>query len=160
MGEFTFRVRISTRHSRGYSPVLKDSLMTKLGKPEKQTFRSRRTAISRGAVFKGFIDGPQANTMDARSTNVPPPISVISSVARESIGVVVRKPFINGVHRREDRMWNHITGEYMADHQMRWLVKKRAQYDIKMVLSGATVEFFASYGGKLMKSEDVSIEYA
>lgn len=37
---------------------------------------------------------------------------------------------------------------------------KRAQYDIKMVLSGATVEFSASYGGKLMKSEDVSIEYA
>ncbi|KAK8078894.1 hypothetical protein PG994_002701 [Apiospora phragmitis] len=137
------------------------------------TGMKQRTAISCGAIFKGFNDGPNARMMDGQPFGIQRPIAIVSSVARESIGIVVRRVFIEGLHDVQDKEWDEVRGKYMAGNQMYWLVKKddhkpsttgtigkQADFNIKMVPSGATVEFSAFYDGKLMKSQDVDVEYA
>ncbi|KAL2700367.1 hypothetical protein AAEP93_008890 [Penicillium crustosum] len=76
---------------------------------------SPRTAICRGAVFKGFIDGPGA----VHST-----LSIGSTIARQSLGVAMAQEFKKGVHRKKYKYCDPVTGDWMARGQMWWYLHK------------------------------------
>ncbi|KAM7191752.1 actin-like ATPase domain containing protein [Rhypophila sp. PSN 637] len=76
-----------------------------------------RTAICRGAVIKGFLDGSSAQG-DAL------PISVTSTISRSNIGMVVSQVFNSGIHAESDKYWDSEEGHYRANNQMDWYVKK------------------------------------
>ncbi|CAI7672409.1 unnamed protein product [Penicillium discolor] len=77
---------------------------------------SPRTAICRGAVFKGFIDGPRGA---AHST-----LSIGSTIARQSLGVTMSVEFEEGVHKQKDKYRDRVTGVWMARNQMQWYLYK------------------------------------
>jgi hypothetical protein len=90
----------------------------------------RRTAICRGAIFKGFLDGSSivAGGGPAAKLALPPnlasPVSVVSTIARVSLGVEYCNPFQEGVHRECDRYWDKNEKVYMARGQMMWYLRK------------------------------------
>ncbi|KAF3006148.1 hypothetical protein E8E14_006718 [Neopestalotiopsis sp. 37M] len=222
----------------GSSAYLREYLSSKY-KPQQieilqSSGRKPRTAICRGAIFKGFIDGPNSN--DEKGFTVIRPVQVVSSVARQSMGLVMRRDFLEGIHEEKDRVWRADEGRYCATNQMEWLIKKgdhvqnsqpvtyrcseiwgpsakdnltlsiqfcqcqadrppqrktdlvqalcridcridvpyqsledyhapngnilkKAAFDIKVVPSGATVEFSVFHSGKLLGSRDVEVEF-
>lgn len=71
-----------------------------------------RTAICRGAVIKGFLEGGAAT------------ISVTSTVSRSNIGVKSDAKFDSGKHNKSDKYWDSQEGLYKARNQMDWYVKK------------------------------------
>ncbi|OQD94825.1 hypothetical protein PENSOL_c023G03038 [Penicillium solitum] len=77
---------------------------------------SPRTAICRGAVFKGFIDGPRGA---AHST-----LSIGSTIARQILGVTMSVEFEEGVHKQKDKYRDRVTGVWMARNQMQWYLYK------------------------------------
>ncbi|VUC25098.1 unnamed protein product [Clonostachys rosea] len=80
-----------------------------------------RSAICRGAVYKGFMDRLNGNP-DGLSARAH--MSVVSTIARLSLGIEICVPFVTGVHREEDKIWSSLEGQYKAGHQMRWYLKK------------------------------------
>lgn len=52
------------------------------------------------------------------------PVRVVSTVARQSIGMVTRETFIEGVHEECDRIWGKLEGCCLAGNQMQWLIQK------------------------------------
>ncbi|KAI4264735.1 MAG: hypothetical protein L6R42_000173 [Xanthoria sp. 1 TBL-2021] len=85
-----------------------------------------RTAICRGAIFKGFLDAPsteQANK-EAPNISVRSKVSVVSTIARLSLGVAFDEDFEEGKHRPEDRYRNKLEGVWRARNQMEWYVRK------------------------------------
>ena len=86
-----------------------------------------RTAICPGAVFKGFLDLPQtlgSATDTMHLAHVKSPLSVISTVARQSIGMLYWAEFIEGVHSVLDKIRDENEGIYRADNQTRWYLRK------------------------------------
>ncbi|KAM7215780.1 hypothetical protein V8F06_008803 [Rhypophila decipiens] len=83
-----------------------------------------RTAICRGAVIKGFLDGGGGSSPDAQGMINGPPISVTSTISRSNIGFVVRQYFDHRKHDIADRVWEPKEGLYKALNQMAWYVKK------------------------------------
>ena len=55
------------------------------------------------------------------------PVSVISTIARASLGVQYQMPFDEGKHREKDKAWNVCEGEYYAKGQMEWYLRKVRQ---------------------------------
>ena len=82
-----------------------------------------RTAICRGAVFKGFLDGV-ADEGGSKFDVDKSPISVTSTIARQSFGTAKWVPFIEGVHLDADKEWDDDEGEWKANNQMDWFLKK------------------------------------
>ncbi|KAL4869441.1 hypothetical protein BDV12DRAFT_208549 [Aspergillus spectabilis] len=80
----------------GSSPYLYDHL------------ESTRTAICRGAIFKGFLDGP----------------SVTETVIKPSLGVEYSPIFEEGVHKKKDKYLDSEEGVWRAKDQMEWYLKK------------------------------------
>lgn len=76
----------------------------------------RRTAICRGAVFKGFLE-EQDNQLGA-------PIMVASTVSRASYGVKFRTLFDPLSHLQEDREWDPHEGVWKAADQMNWYLQR------------------------------------
>ncbi|KAM7207415.1 hypothetical protein V8F20_002295 [Naviculisporaceae sp. PSN 640] len=72
-----------------------------------------RTAICRGAVIKGFLEGSN-----------PAPISVTSTISRTNIGIRAGSPFDSTKHNEADKYWCPILGEYRARNQMTWYLRK------------------------------------
>ncbi|KAI0883273.1 actin-like ATPase domain-containing protein [Annulohypoxylon maeteangense] len=112
----------------GSSPYLYEILRTKYTKQNIQVLQSGgirpRTAISRGAVFKGFINN-RANMDDARREKLPvPPIAVTSTISRANFGVEFLAPFEKGKHLEEDRVWDFDEDVWMARNQMHWYLKR------------------------------------
>lgn len=99
--------------------------------------RSRRTAICRGAIYKGFLEGPAtvATTVegdvynDRRIPNITSPVTVVSTIARTSLGVRFREFFEDGVHLEKDKFWDEDEGVWKAQNQMEWYLKKVRQPD-------------------------------
>ena len=52
------------------------------------------------------------------------PVSIISTIARASLGVIFRTAFVEGKHLEEDRVWNEDEGMYFATNQMSWYLRK------------------------------------
>ncbi|VUC36482.1 unnamed protein product [Clonostachys rosea] len=81
-----------------------------------------RTAICRGAIFKGFLERPTDNPNFPKTAMAP--MSVVSIIARSSLGVSYSELFQYGVHREEDKYLDESEGVWRAKNQMRWYLKK------------------------------------
>jgi hypothetical protein len=79
----------------------------------------RRTAICRGAIFKGFLEVPIGVDAPIYSS-----ISVVSTVARQSLGIMFRTPFEVGKHLECDKVWDETREIWLADEQMSWYLEK------------------------------------
>ncbi|KAL3474643.1 hypothetical protein BJX99DRAFT_231373 [Aspergillus californicus] len=106
----------------GSSPYLYEHLQAAYKKQKIEVLQSTgirpRTAICRGAIFKGFLDGPSAA---APTMN---PVSIISTIARQSLGIVYAPVFEDGTHEREDRYRDEKEGIWRANNQMQWYLQK------------------------------------
>ncbi|KAJ5782155.1 hypothetical protein N7457_003929 [Penicillium paradoxum] len=80
---------------------------------------SPRTAICRGAVFKGFIDGPGGAGRNTLNT-----LNIGSTIARQSLGTLMSLEFVEGVHREKDKYLDATTGGWRARNQIRWYLYK------------------------------------
>jgi hypothetical protein len=76
----------------------------------------RRTAICRGAVFKGFLE-EHDNQLGA-------PIMVTSTVSRASYGVKFQTDFDPLIHPLEDREWDKHEGVWKATNRMNWYLER------------------------------------
>ncbi|KAK9412833.1 putative Hsp70 family chaperone [Seiridium unicorne] len=106
----------------GASPYLRNHLQAQYMKQEIGVLQADgmrpRTAICRGAIFKGFLDAPSA------ASGAEALVSVVSTVARKNLGVSYQPIFEAGVHRRQDKIWDDNEGVWRADNQMRWYLRK------------------------------------
>ncbi|KAI1104918.1 actin-like ATPase domain-containing protein [Jackrogersella minutella] len=105
----------------GSSPYLYETLKTKYENQKISVLQSSgmkpRTAISRGAVFKGFLNANQAEPDNL-------PIAVMSTISRANFGNAFWTPFVEGRHLEVDRVWDSIEERWMADGQMHWYLRK------------------------------------
>ncbi|KAI1162283.1 actin-like ATPase domain-containing protein [Nemania serpens] len=106
----------------GASPYLYNHLKARYEKSNIEILQAAgirpRTAISRGAILKGFLDAP------SMAEGVLCPVSVASTIARRNIGVTVDALFREGVHKEKDREWDEDEGVWRAKSQMRYYLKK------------------------------------
>ncbi|KAK8078892.1 hypothetical protein PG994_002699 [Apiospora phragmitis] len=79
-----------------------------------------RTAICRGAVWKGFLDAVETPETVARNL----PVSIASTIARASYGASVHFPFDQDKHLAEDKVWDKEELTWKAKGQMMWFIKK------------------------------------
>jgi hypothetical protein len=52
------------------------------------------------------------------------PVTVVSTIARKSLGVCCREIFRQGVHLEEDKVWDMVEGIWRVDNQMKWYLLK------------------------------------
>ncbi|KAL6400259.1 hypothetical protein AUP68_15955 [Ilyonectria robusta] len=84
-----------------------------------------RTAICRGAVYKGFLDGKVTGANGNEGVaNIVAPIRVTSTISRASYGVMYRDKFDFNQHLKEDKVWSPEQCEWRADNQMAWFLKR------------------------------------
>lgn len=83
--------------------------------------RPRRTAICRGAVFKGFLSG---SGDVAHDNNIRSPIKVASTISRASFGNIYRTLWDDGNYLEEDKVWDSDEEVWRADNQMDWYIKR------------------------------------
>ena len=58
---------------------------------------------------------------------MPSSISVISTIARTSLGFKVQPSFKTGEHLETDKFWSEEEGRYLAKNQMSWYLRKVGQ---------------------------------
>lgn len=75
-------------------------------------------------MFKGFLDGPGSSTREDGTSKVRAPVNVVTTVARQSLGIEMRDIFEEGVHLKKDKKLDEVEGVYYAHKQMRWFLKK------------------------------------
>jgi hypothetical protein len=80
-----------------------------------------RTAICRGAVYKGFLDG-----LDKfhRGDGIEAPISITSAISRASYGIGYYEMFDSSKHSAIQKTWSENEKNWIADGKMRWYLKK------------------------------------
>ncbi|KAI1407357.1 actin-like ATPase domain-containing protein [Hypoxylon sp. FL1857] len=117
----------------GSSPYLYDHLVSRYERRKIRVLQSTgirpRTAICRGAIFKGFLDGPTQSTAEVAPGEKHLPkvnsgISVASTIARQSLGLVIAERFEAGRHLNEDRYYDKDEGYHFAGNQMQWFLEK------------------------------------
>ena len=52
------------------------------------------------------------------------PVTIISTMARASLGITYATPFKEGKHLEKDKYWNEDEGGHYADNQMSWYLHK------------------------------------
>lgn len=104
----------------GGSPYLYEVLKAKYGRAGINILQSTgmgpRTAICRGAVYKGFMEGAGGNV----DSNQPKMIAVTSTVSRLSLGISIRENFVEGKHLEADKAWDSDECVWKARNQMDW----------------------------------------
>ncbi|RYP67404.1 hypothetical protein DL770_008631 [Monosporascus sp. CRB-9-2] len=104
---------LKARHARANISVLQSGGM----KP--------RTAICRGAVFKGFLDGMGGgNETQLNAHMVAAPIKVTSTISRASFGTNYRALFDEDKHLPQDKEWDANEGLWRAANQMEWFLRR------------------------------------
>ncbi|OLN95475.1 Heat shock 70 kDa protein 12B [Colletotrichum chlorophyti] len=106
---------LKSRHSKNGITILQSGGM----KP--------RTAICRGAVYKGFLDGlgvAEGNLVKPNGTVIEAPIKVTSTVSRASYGIKFRDKYDETKHLREDKQWDDDEGCWRAKNQMEWYLRR------------------------------------
>jgi hypothetical protein len=87
-----------------------------------------RTAICRGAIYRGFLDAERSSNggdeQGMKGINVESPISVASTISRMSIGTTFYDKYDPSVHSKDELEWNSDEGEDVATNQTRWYLKK------------------------------------
>ncbi|CAG7561921.1 unnamed protein product [Fusarium equiseti] len=106
----------------GSSPYLYQHLTERHKQAEIRILQSTgirpRTAICRGAVYKGF---QSANFLD---DTMRLPIVVTSTISRASYGISYNEHFDEGVHLKKDRYWNDLEEYLEARNQVQWYLTK------------------------------------
>ncbi|KAI1135666.1 hypothetical protein F5Y05DRAFT_416006 [Hypoxylon sp. FL0543] len=109
----------------GSSPCLYDTLTAKYAKQNINVLQASgmgpRTAIGRGAVFKGFLDGQ--GRADQAEEGIAK-IAITSTISRAHFGICYTCPFQEGIHLEEDRVWDIIEERWIARNQMHWYLRK------------------------------------
>ncbi|KAH9226360.1 hypothetical protein K456DRAFT_1754919 [Colletotrichum gloeosporioides 23] len=77
-----------------------------------------RTAICRGAIYKGFLEKP--------SGAIVPPIEVTSTVSRYSYGIKYVTGYNKAQHLPVDKMWDEHENQWRARNQIKWYLKRGA----------------------------------
>ncbi|KAF2814241.1 actin-like ATPase domain-containing protein [Mytilinidion resinicola] len=112
----------------GASPYLYEHLKKKHAKDGIDILQSvgmrPRTAICRGAVIKGFIDGCSAVDTSGLDSMTISPIQVTSTVSRFSLGMKIGIPFDENKHLQKDKEWSIVEEKWMEYNQMQWFLKK------------------------------------
>ncbi|KAL5343827.1 hypothetical protein BJX70DRAFT_971 [Aspergillus crustosus] len=111
----------------GTSPYLYEHLRERYSKKKISILQSSgikpRTAICRGAIYKGFL-----NLSESSSNSQPgydyKSISVVSTISRISIGTKFWVDFDPSKHSTKDRKWDEKQVKWRADGQMRWYIRK------------------------------------
>ena len=89
------------------------------------TGNERRTAICRGAVYKGFQDDANAASYDDGGLEkMRLPIHVASTISRASYGHDYYEPFIRGLHLEKDKHWNSLEKKWVAKKQVQWYLTR------------------------------------
>ncbi|KAL2856684.1 hypothetical protein BJY01DRAFT_263171 [Aspergillus pseudoustus] len=83
----------------------------------------KRTAICRGAIYKGFINLSHSEH-DSKGSYAYRGISVISTVSRISIGTTFWCDFDSSKHIEEDMKWDEVREKWRATNQMEWFIHK------------------------------------
>ncbi|KAI8713422.1 hypothetical protein NCS52_01286900 [Fusarium sp. LHS14.1] len=96
-----------------------------------------RTAICRGAVYKGF------GTMSSKRA----PIQVTSTVSRASYGLRHAEPFNPKVHLQQDKVWCETEHEWRAENQITWYLKKGENVSTKAPVSHPWWLLYETDGG-------------
>jgi hypothetical protein len=78
--------------------------------------------------LKGFIDG-----LGAPSQRM---LNIGSTIARQSLGVAINQEFQEGVHRKTDKYWHKVRGEWWAKNQTQWYI-----YKVRMSMNSPTPQF-------------------
>ncbi|KAF7594207.1 hypothetical protein BBP40_009911 [Aspergillus hancockii] len=105
----------------GSSPYLYKHLQVKYRKRKiviQSSGFKQRTAICRGAIFKGFLD------WQSTATTSTPPVSVISIITRQSLGIRYETHFEKVIPHSEDMVWDEYEGTWKAVNQMQWYLRK------------------------------------
>ncbi|KAL5003365.1 hypothetical protein BDV10DRAFT_200311 [Aspergillus recurvatus] len=82
-----------------------------------------RTAICRGAIYKGFLHLSESNPNHQGAYDYKS-IKVVSTISRISIGKMYWADFDESKHLEEDRKWDYNQEKWRADHQMQWFIRK------------------------------------
>ncbi|KAL2820152.1 hypothetical protein BDW59DRAFT_164765 [Aspergillus cavernicola] len=95
---------------------------------------SSRTAISRGAVYKGFAEDQRMGAEDEDGHSggmkifhdIPAPIRVTSTIARYSLGTSHYTHFDPSTHDKSDPDygWHSEEGAYVIKNQVKWYIRK------------------------------------
>ncbi|KAL4785486.1 hypothetical protein BJX76DRAFT_356042 [Aspergillus varians] len=135
----------------GTSPYLYEHLRGRYSKNKISVLQSSgikpRTAICRGAIYKGFLHLAAENATHPCSYDYQS-ITVVSTISRISIGKEIWRDFDSSKHLEEDRKWDYNHGKWRADHQMQWFIRK--------VLDPSPPLYFYVLRSASLKGDDVS----
>ncbi|EWG54156.1 hypothetical protein FVEG_17262 [Fusarium verticillioides 7600] len=105
----------------GCSPYLQDYLKAKYKRKKIDVLQTDgmkpRTAICRGAVYKGLIGA--LNLLEHKS-----PVTITSTLSRLSLGIATEVPFDEDVHSESDKYWDDVEDCYYVSGVMNWYIKK------------------------------------
>ncbi|KAL4812323.1 hypothetical protein BDW67DRAFT_127450 [Aspergillus spinulosporus] len=111
----------------GTSPFLYEHLKERHSKERISVLQSSgikpRTAICRGAIYKGFLHLSESNPNHQGGYDYKS-IKVVSTISRISIGKMYWADFDESKHLEEDRKWDYNKEKWRADHQMQWFIRK------------------------------------
>ncbi|OHE90576.1 hypothetical protein CORC01_14123 [Colletotrichum orchidophilum] len=115
----------------GASPYLYEHLSKKHAPAGISILQSRgmqpRTAICRGAVHKGFLDGSRIQEhalIKHDGYRVKAPIRVTSTVSRSSYGVPYSATFDRNRHIQDDKEYDMDLGVWRARNQIDWFLRR------------------------------------
>ncbi|OTA67942.1 actin-like ATPase domain-containing protein [Hypoxylon sp. EC38] len=112
----------------GSSPYLYDTLKAKYENQQISILQSSgmgpRTAISRGAIYKGFLDSHANRDEDDQASLDTLRAIITSTISRANFGIRFRTPFVEGEHLETDKTWDDIEEVWMVDNEMHWYLKK------------------------------------
>ncbi|KAK8110207.1 Heat shock 70 kDa protein 12B [Apiospora kogelbergensis] len=135
----------------GCSPRLYEHLKRRYQKDNINLVQSSgikpRSAICRGAVWKGFLDGIEAPQSLARSM----PVAITSTIARASYGITFRADFDENTHLREDKTWDEYELRWKANNQITWFLKKGENVSKKNQVRYSYYEIHKTDFGGVMK---------
>ncbi|KAM6516180.1 hypothetical protein FALCPG4_014371 [Fusarium falciforme] len=118
----------------GGSPYLYEHLRAQHGPANISILQSTgmrpRTAICRGAVYKGFMSGTASSNRECHI-----PIQITSTVSRASYGVWHRTTFDPEVHLQQGKVWDETSHEWEAGNRMTWYLKKGENVSTKAPVS-------------------------
>ncbi|KAI1423137.1 hypothetical protein F5Y12DRAFT_759014 [Xylaria sp. FL1777] len=90
------------------------------------------TAICRGATISR---ASELSSTDKQSL-------VKSRIARLNYGWTYHVPFEYGVHKQQDKFWSHDLGEWRANNQMQWVIKRGDDISLK---KAKTYDYFITW---------------
>ncbi|KAL6918247.1 hypothetical protein FSHL1_009674 [Fusarium sambucinum] len=127
----------------GCSPYLQEYLKAKYKRKSIDVLQTDgikpRTAICRGAVYKGLIGGAEAavattggpsagsSGKNGRALNLlehKSPVTITSTLSRLSLGVVTTRPYDEDIDDVANRYWNDEEDCYYVNGVMTWYIKK------------------------------------